>query len=402
MALGGAAPLRATSQGKPGKCMTARLLALQDDSEKSMFPSCRSTQQCYGVLTTSAAIVTYFYEGMVYNGVFLGQILPAVGKEPYVVPFLIAFNTSLGLALWSYYSARSSDPGRIPKRWQEFVGSVGELLPIVPPRLEWQAGKATYCHMCGVPRPERAHHCKVCGFCVLRMDHHCPWLSNCVGFKNHKFFILSVAYGLLTSCVAFFTALPELVACFSELIGLNLQDLPEGGKLNMQSPYIWVFMLFGVIALSLLPLLGAMFFAHVCLICKNTTTIEGHFQSTVNPFDQGSTENLAEVFGDFGIDWVLPITPFSPRSDGVSFERSDIQYAPAVRNRLRAKDISPERVWRVRYQIRSPVDEPVVFAERDPHFMAGLMSWFQGAADEEALLEPGGDSHRPNSKVVSL
>jgi len=393
-------------------CMSSRLLAWPGDGEQMC-----TRQKFYNSLTTSAAIVAYVYEGTAYNLVFLGQILPALGKEAFVTPLMVTFNISLGLALWSYYSARSSDPGKVPQRWQVFVSSVGELLPIVPPRLEWQAGKATYCHVCGVPRPERAHHCKVCGHCVLRMDHHCPWLSNCVGFKNHKFFILAVAYGLLTSCIAFFSALPELTACFAQLVGVRREDnLPNGGQLNMQSPYIWVFMLFGVIACVLIPLLGAMFSAHICLGFRNTTTIEGHFQSTVHPFDQGSSaENLAEIFGDVGIDWFLPIAPLHPRSDGVSFERTDIDDISG-RSRCLSKDAPPERLWRARYRIRSEVPEFEAAPERDDTFMSSFLSWWQPAGsdagsrdqDQESLIERGDTPpsrlgrRQADTKVVSL
>jgi len=366
--------------------------------------SCTSPHGCQSFLTSHAVLMTYLYEGLAYNVVFLGQILPAVGKEDYVVPFFVAFNISLGVALWSYYAASISDPGRIPKRWQEFVSSVGELLSIVPPRLEWQVGKATYCHLCGMARPERAHHCKVCGHCVLRMDHHCPWLNNCVGFHNHKFFTLAVGYGLFTSFIAFFTALPELVACVGELAGVGPKDnLPQGGQLNMESPYIWVFMVFGVFALVLLPLLGAMFFAHIKLIGRNTTTIEGHFSDMDNPFDQGSAmANLTQIFGDFGFDWFLPVAPWNPKCDGVSFERTDQVYSMEVRRVLSCKDTPPEKIWRARYHIGSEQLGLEVIDEPDPNFMAGIMSWWQGSTDQDALLESGEAQKPKRSKVVPL
>ncbi|CAE8619942.1 unnamed protein product, partial [Polarella glacialis] len=104
-----------------------------------------------------------------------------------------------------------TDPGRIPTRWQEFVGSVGPGLTLAPTRFEWQPGKATKCRKCDIVRPERSHHCAICNICILRMDHHCPWINNCVGFRNYKFFILLGVYTCITSIVGVATTFPELV-----------------------------------------------------------------------------------------------------------------------------------------------------------------------------------------------
>jgi len=179
--------------------------------------------------TMSVSISVFLYEGFAYNIIFLGRILPAVGKQALIVPFAILFNSIWGLAMWSYARAHLADPGIVPDRWRDFVRNVGDALPIAPARPEWQPGKATYCKKCDLPRPERAHHCLLCEVCVLRMDHHCPWINNCVGFRNHKFFLLLGIYACLASFVALATSLPELVHCAGALTQIEDGFVFESG-----------------------------------------------------------------------------------------------------------------------------------------------------------------------------
>lgn len=70
----------------------------------------------------------------------------------------------------------------------------------------------------------------------------------------------------------------------------------------------------------LIPLLCT----HVPNAARNVTMIEENYDNMPNPFHQGgAAQNLAQVFGSYGIDWLLPIPPCKPLSDGVSFARSD-------------------------------------------------------------------------------
>jgi len=171
--------------------------------------------------TMSVSIAIFLYEWFAYNIIYLGRILPAVGKGALITPFAVLFNVIWGLGMWSYARAHIADPGVVPKRWIDFVRGANDSLPIAPARPEWQPGKATYCKKCDVPRPERAHHCLYCEVCILRMDHHCPWINNCVGFRNHKFFLLLGIYALLASIIALATTLPELFFCMGALTQLE-------------------------------------------------------------------------------------------------------------------------------------------------------------------------------------
>lgn len=59
--------------------------------------------------------------------------------------------------------------------------------------------KRNWCAVCKVVRPRRAGHCRICGVCVLRLDHHCVWINSCVGLANHRTFLLTLLFFLLTS-----------------------------------------------------------------------------------------------------------------------------------------------------------------------------------------------------------
>ncbi|XP_074550077.1 palmitoyltransferase ZDHHC23-B isoform X2 [Halichoeres trimaculatus] len=59
-----------------------------------------------------------------------------------------------------------------------------------------ESSKRNWCPVCKVVRPPRAGHCRICGVCVLRLDHHCVC---CVGQANHRSFLLTLVFFLLTS-----------------------------------------------------------------------------------------------------------------------------------------------------------------------------------------------------------
>lgn len=326
------------------------------------------------------SIVVFLYEGVTYNVIFLGRVLPAMDKSSLVLPFAALFNSFWILAVWSYLRAHAADPGSVPWRWQEFVKQVGDALPVAPARPEWQPGKATYCKKCEIPRPERAKHCKVCETCVLRMDHHCPWINNCVGFNNHKFFLLLGIYSGLACVVALGTSLPELALCAAVVMHLEEgKSLTWGNEdKSLEVADIVAFLVFGVLALLVAVLLAPLLSTHLPLAMQNITSIEDNYENMPNPFDQGgASANLAQLFGAFGPDWFFPIAPWRPLTDGVSFERCDepVYSTAGVSHGTHggtSEDIGnpfttdgvlqPEQIWRQRFSVRSaplvPLEEP--------------------------------------------
>ncbi|KAM9332164.1 palmitoyltransferase ZDHHC23-B isoform 2-T3 [Pholidichthys leucotaenia] len=68
-----------------------------------------------------------------------------------------------------------------------------------PDRVGQENKGRNWCQVCRVERPPRAGHCRICGVCVLRLDHHCVWINNCVGQANHRSFLLTLFFFLLTS-----------------------------------------------------------------------------------------------------------------------------------------------------------------------------------------------------------
>ena len=82
----------------------------------------------------------------------------------------------LCMAAWSHMAAWLGDPGFVPSGTPD--KPVGE----------------DSCKKCFAVRPPRTHHCSTCNKCVQGMDHHCPWINQCVGVKNHKAFLLFLAY----------------------------------------------------------------------------------------------------------------------------------------------------------------------------------------------------------------
>jgi len=313
-----------------------------------------------------ACFVVFIYESLVYNLIFAWQILPAAGKDFLQLTFLILYNVFWILAAWSYLKTRCSEPGRLPDRWDGFVQHQRGVLPVGTSKGGWQPGRVTSCKKCnGRVRPERAHHCSVSDHCVLRMDHYCPWTGNCVGFKNHKFFLLLLIYGLVCGLFAVASSVVELITASGCLFQGGASCAQRSLGVNKS---LWVaFLVFGFLAVSVSCMLTILLVQHFPLALRNCTSIEELYSNMDNPYDLGDgCANLSELFGEFGCDWFLPVQPCRPMCDGLSFRTAGEVLPPQLEDAL-ADSASenednaafgfsrppPEALWSHRYSSRS-------------------------------------------------
>ncbi|CAK9077263.1 unnamed protein product [Durusdinium trenchii] len=213
------------------------------------------------------------------------------------------------LRTWSFLKCAFSDPGFVPQWWLD----EHQHCRAEPSFFGWQPGRVSSCAKCQVVRPERAHHCSVCGKCVLRMDHHCPWVGNCVGAKNHKYFILMLAYGIISAITYASSAYPILSAMLGRGHGRwTMGNLGAGG---------WgLFSMGAVLSASLGLAMSILFLSHLWLMAVNRTSIEVAYSGRTSLRGRRVlAREAAQLCGRCGVDWLLPIAPLRPTSDGCKF-----------------------------------------------------------------------------------
>lgn len=202
--------------------------------------------------------------------------------------FLGFFHLSLLLLVLSHSMAVATDTGTALGK-QEILS---ETLPLTS-RTESSGrdmlnSSSTYCRKCSNYRPPRAHHCSMCDRCILRMDHHCLWIGNCVGLRNHRYFIQFLGYSFICSfCIG--------ICCSNDIVS---------GAANSVTSLIS-----GVLGIALSIVLGVLFILHICIISKNSTTLEMTYQGGSNVYDLGSPmRNMEVLCGNSWLYYVLPLS----------------------------------------------------------------------------------------------
>ncbi|KNB45983.1 putative protein s-acyltransferase [Blastocystis sp. subtype 4] len=126
-----------------------------------------------------------------------------------------------------------------------------------------------FCKDCKRFIPPRGYHCRHCGICVRVFDHHCPWVANCVGYRNHRFFVWFLVFGVL-SCISGMV----IMSVFFVTYILNLLD--EGLKIEFWRMILdtWPCILYSVeCVVFIAPLLNLAIY-HCRISARNMTTHE--------------------------------------------------------------------------------------------------------------------------------
>eukprot|EP00928_Gymnodinium_smaydae_P072862 TRINITY_DN56148_c0_g1_i1.p1 TRINITY_DN56148_c0_g1~~TRINITY_DN56148_c0_g1_i1.p1 ORF type:complete len:518 (+),score=91.22 TRINITY_DN56148_c0_g1_i1:110-1663(+) len=132
---------------------------------------------------------------------------------------------------------------------------------------------------------------------------------------------------------------------------------------------------FGVLSCLVATLLGTLLSSHFPLALSNLTTIEENYENMPNPFDHGGyMKNLAQTLGHFGVDWFLPVAPFKPISDGVSYPRPMEEPLPI------SHGMQPEDIWRLRYASKPrEMEMETMQPTSTGYFFEPISRWWQGA-----------------------
>jgi hypothetical protein len=237
----------------------------------------------------------------------------------------IAFHIITALLLVCYLKSILEDPGEIPDNDPTWLSDKNassnddRAFEHLNMQESKKGGGRRWCKWCGKYKPDRCHHCRVCRSCILKMDHHCPWIYNCVGFKNYKYFYLLLFYCVLDLHLIMWSMVESVVRAW-----------------DLDTPFVTIFfVLFGESLSIFLGVLLTVFFGfHNWLMIRAKTTIEfceqkmpkeknaqDDAKSGDSVYDLGCFANMQAVLGQNPFTWPVPMSPYEPHENGLSFVR---------------------------------------------------------------------------------
>lgn len=217
--------------------------------------------------------------------------------------------------LVSMCMASKTPAGHIPddELWSLPTNACADLEVLNTIQEKRNDGTARMCFLCTKFKPDRTHHCRMCDTCVLRMDHHCPWIANCIGFRNYKYFFLTLLYSEF--------ALGIYVGLFWETVVIMMNDEEVSG-------YLAFFVLLQYSLMCLLLIIVTIFWVfHWYLLLNGYTTIEfcekrarkANYRNG-SPYSIGLLYNVKQGLGANPLLWFFPVGYSHDEETGVNFK----------------------------------------------------------------------------------
>ncbi|XP_048730192.2 uncharacterized protein LOC125647529 isoform X1 [Ostrea edulis] len=168
----------------------------------------------------------------------------------------------------------------------------------------------TYCDICKLDIPPRAHHCDFCKACVLKRDHHCFMVGTCIGYKNQRYFVVMAFYTIICGLIA-------AVFTFNYLDHIDWHGTPWTDFFLPITMYRTVFgdiplhiglMIYHLHVELLFGALGFFYFTSQMLIIAQGKTLYELAKDVPIRNSNTVNSNFVSVFGNFwGFNFIFPM-----------------------------------------------------------------------------------------------
>lgn len=183
----------------------------------------------------------------------------------------------------------------------------------------------TVCTVCECLRPPRAWHCDTCDTCILKRDHHCTFFACCVGYYNHRYFMFFTLYTFISMVYAFSYNVIFLCNCTRWNHGLILAKFAfplVSFVIDFGEETLYVFLI--EINFIIGAFTGALFIFHFNNILNGRITPEKKDSNKVVSYDNGTKQNVIEVFGyKWYLSWISPFINSPLPGNGVEWNVED-------------------------------------------------------------------------------
>ncbi len=185
----------------------------------------------------------------------------------------------------------------------------------------------SYCHICELNTPPRAHHCIICQKCILKRQSHCMFLGKCCGLLNARYYYFFLVYLWLGSLFCNYLNLEYFIDIMHN--GLNLKTMFS----TFMPMLAWLFgivdnmrlftVFINTVCMLSFLLLSVFIVINFRLVYSGQTWYENAKNN--HQYDLGLYENFIQVFG---LNWfrafIWPFAAYRLENDGITYRKNKI------------------------------------------------------------------------------